>query len=149
MKETLEILQIENPDVPLLSRDIYNARAAINRNPTKVATALAEDRPAIYSKPQPTAEERIRADLRRELDKTRRDFAQFTEDAEKQIAGLKSKLEEKEQIIRKFEMFIDICNQRVMVQRERLSGPESGAGAGSSAGPSVGALTGTAPGEQR
>ncbi|RBQ79174.1 hypothetical protein VDGD_00519 [Verticillium dahliae] len=149
VKETLEILQIENPDVPLLSRDIYNARAAINRNPTKVATALAEDRPAIYSKPQPTAEERIRADLRRELDKTRRDFAQFTEDAEKQIAGLKSKLEEKEQIIRKFEMFIDICNQRVMVQRERLSGPESGAGAGSSAGPSVGALTGTAPGEQR
>ncbi len=72
VNQTLEILQNENPHVPLLPRDIYNARAAINRNPTKIATGLAENRPAIYSKPHPTAEERIRADLRREIAKARR-----------------------------------------------------------------------------
>ena len=33
VSQTLEILQTENPHVPLLPRDIYNARAAINRNP--------------------------------------------------------------------------------------------------------------------
>ena len=32
--------------------------------------------------------------------------------------------------IQKFEMFIDICNQRVMVQRERLSGSEGAVAAG-------------------
>jgi hypothetical protein len=37
---------------------------------------------------------------------------------------------EKDKTIKKFEMFIDICNQRVMVQRERLSdGNEASAGA--------------------
>ncbi|GKT47266.1 PKS-NRPS hybrid synthetase [Colletotrichum spaethianum] len=127
VNETLEILQNENPHVPLLPRDIYNARAAINRNPQKVATGLAENRPAIYSKPHPTAEERIRADLRKELAKAREEFDKFKEDKQKEVDELKKKLVEKDQIIERFEMFIDICNQRVMVQRERLGGPE-GAG---------------------
>ncbi|KAH9242149.1 hypothetical protein K456DRAFT_47248 [Colletotrichum gloeosporioides 23] len=130
VNETLEILQNENPHVPLLPRDIYNARAAINRNPQKVATGLAENRPAIYSKPHPTAEERIRADLRKELAKTKEDFDKYKEDKQKEIDELKKTLEEKEQIIGRFEMFIDICNQRVMVQRERL-GDASGAANGS------------------
>ncbi|KAE9578136.1 hypothetical protein CGMCC3_g5950 [Colletotrichum fructicola] len=129
VNETLEILQNENPHVPLLPRDIYNARAAINRNPQKVATGLAENRPAIYSKPHPTAEERIRADLRKELAKTKEDFDKYKEDKQKEIDELKKTLEEKEQIIGRFEMFIDICNQRVMVQRERL-GDASGAANG-------------------
>ncbi|KXH40079.1 hypothetical protein CSIM01_09934 [Colletotrichum simmondsii] len=124
VNETLEILQGENPHVPLLPRDIYNARAAINRNPQKVATGLAENRPAIYSKPHPTAEERIRADLRKELAKAREDFDKYKEDKQKEVDELKKKLVEKDQIIERFEMFIDICNQRVMVQRERLGGPE-------------------------
>ena len=117
----MEILQSENPHVPLLPRDIYNARAAINRNPQKVATGLAEDRPTIYSKPHPTAEERIRADLRRELQKARDDLDKLKEDSKKEIDKLKDALREKDKMIEKFEMFIDICNQRVMVQRERLA----------------------------
>jgi peptidoglycan hydrolase CwlO-like protein len=129
VSQTLEILQNENPHVPLLPRDIYNARAAINRNPQKVATGLAENRAAIYSKPHPTAEERIRADLRKELAKAREDYDKLKEDTQKEIEELKAKLAEKEQLINKFEMFIDICNQRVMVQREML---EDGGGGSSS-----------------
>lgn len=101
--------------MPLLPRDIYNARAAINRNPTKIATGLAENRPAIYSKPHPSAEERIRADLRKELATTREELKKLREESKKEIADLKQKVKDKEAIIRKFEQFIDICNQRVMV----------------------------------
>jgi hypothetical protein len=89
VSQTLEILQNENPHVPLLPRDIYNARAAINRNPDKVASALAENRPAIYSKPQPSAEERIRADLRRELQKAKEELEKVKSDSEKQVEALK------------------------------------------------------------
>lgn len=117
---TLEILQTENPHVPLLPRDIYNARAAINRNPQKINAALAEDRPAIYSKPHPSAEERIRADLRRELAKAREEFDKVKEVNEKRISELEDKLREKDKIIKKYEMFVDLCNERVMIQREKL-----------------------------
>jgi len=94
-----------------------------------VATGLAENRAAIYSKPHPTAEERIRADLRKELAKAKDDYDKLKEDSQKEIEELKAKLSEKEQLITKFEMFIDICNQRVMVQREML---EDGGGGSSS-----------------
>lgn len=117
---TLEILQTENPHVPLLPRDIYNARAAINRNPQKINAALAEDRPAIYSKPHPSAEERIRADLRRELAKAREEFDKVKDANEKRISELEEKLREKDKIIKKYEMFVDLCNERVMIQREKL-----------------------------
>jgi hypothetical protein len=90
-----------------------------------VATGLAENRAAIYSKPQPTPDERIRADLRKELAKLREDYDKLKEDSEKEIEQLKVKIAEKDQLIEKFEMFIDICNQRVMVQREML---ENGGG---------------------
>lgn len=46
------------------------------------------------------------------------------EEKQKEIDALKAKVEEQDTMIKKFEMFIDICNQRVMVQRERLSGPD-------------------------
>lgn len=114
--QTLEILQSQNPHVPLLPRDIYNARAAINRNPQKVASGIAENRPAIYSKPHPTAEERIRADLRREIAKAKEDLDQMRAEKDKKISELEEKLKEKDKLISKFEMFIDMCNQRVMVQ---------------------------------
>ncbi|KAK4155408.1 hypothetical protein C8A00DRAFT_31741 [Chaetomidium leptoderma] len=126
VSQTLEILQNENPHVPLLPRDIYNARAAINRNPQKVATGLAENRPAIYSKPHPSAEERIRADLRRELATAREELEKVKKDSDKEIENLKGKLREKDKIIEKFEQFIDICNQRVMVS---LSNKEDSRGA--------------------
>lgn len=127
MSETLQILQNENPDCHLLPRDIYNARAAINRNPQKVATGLAEDRPSIYTKPPQSSEDRIRSDLRRELAKAREDLQKMEEQKQKEIDELKAKLEEKGKLIQKFEMFIDICNERVMVQRERLAADGSAA----------------------
>ena len=127
VSQTLEILQTENPHVPLLPRDIYNARAAINRNPQKVATGLAENRPAIYSKPHPSAEERIRADLRRELATARDDFDKLKKESEKEIDELKVKLREKDKIIEKFEQFIDICNQRVMVSLSNKEDSRAGA----------------------
>ncbi|KAK3984067.1 hypothetical protein QBC44DRAFT_337652 [Cladorrhinum sp. PSN332] len=122
---TLEILQQNNPHVPLLPRDIYNARAAISRNPQKVATDLADNRPAIYSKPHPSAEERIRADLRRELAKIKEDHDQLKEESQKEIEQLKAKLREKDKIIEKFEQFIDICNQRVIVNLNKDGQGES------------------------
>ena len=117
MQMTLDVLQQESPNVPLLARDIYNARAALNRNPQKAvaATEVPEERPVIYSKPNPTAEERIRADLRKELAKVRQEYEKLKEEDEKQIAELKERIKEKDSIIAKFEQFIDICNQRVMV----------------------------------
>lgn len=111
----MEILQQNNPHVPLLPRDIYNARAAINRNPSKIATGLAENRPAIYSKPHPSAEERIRADLRKELAAARDEIKKLRDESKKEVAELKLKIKDKDQIIKRFEQFIDICNQRVMV----------------------------------
>lgn len=119
--QTLEILQSDHPHVPLLPRDIYNARAAITRNPEKVDEGLANNQPAIYSKPHPTAEERIRADLRRELAKSKEDYEKLRADTDKRIAQLEEQLADKEKVIQKFEMFIDICNQRVMVQRAKLT----------------------------
>lgn len=120
--------------MPLLPRDIYNARAAINRNPGKVNAGLAEDRPAIYSKPHPTAEERIRADLRRELSKAREDLDKIKEESTKKIEELEEKLREKDKVIEKFEMFIDLCNERVMVQRDKLNSDVNGNSNGSSSG---------------
>ncbi|CAP67304.1 uncharacterized protein PODANS_1_23120 [Podospora anserina S mat+] len=130
--QTLEILQQHNPHVPLLPRDIYNARAAINRHPEKVATGLAENRPTIYSKPHPSAEERIRADLRRELAKTKEDYEKMAEENRKEIEELKNKLREKDKIIEKFEQFIDICNQRVMVSLSSKDDASRAAGAATS-----------------
>ncbi|KAL2261380.1 hypothetical protein VTK26DRAFT_4272 [Humicola hyalothermophila] len=130
VSQTLEILQQDNPHVPLLPRDIYNARAAINRNPQKVASALAENRPAIYSKPHPSAEERIRADLRRELAKAREELEKLKADSSKEIEELKAKIQEKDKVIERFEQFIDICNQRVIVS---LSSKEDRASNGTSA----------------
>lgn len=128
----MEILQAENPNVPLLPRDIYNARAAINRNPAKVNDGLAEDRPAIYSKPRPSAEERIIADLRKELAKVNEELAKSKEESNKKVAEMEEKLREKDTQIQKYEMFVDICNQRVWLQRDRLKGLDEPPPAGNS-----------------
>ena len=47
------------------------------------------------------------------------------EDWRKEVEDLKAQLREKDKMISKFEMFIDICNERVMVQRERLAEGET------------------------
>ena len=95
-----------------------------------MASGIAENRPAIYTKPQQSPEDRIRADLRRELAKTREEMKKMEDEKQKEIDELKAKLDEKEKLIQKFEMFIDICNERVMVQRERLAGQEGGSATG-------------------
>lgn len=118
--------------MPLLPRDIYNARAAINRNPQKVEAGIADERPAIYSKPAPTAEERIRSDLRRELQNANNELKKIREDSQKEIEKLKEELREKDKMIEKFEMFIDLCNQRVMLQRHKLDSGDGAAEAGGS-----------------
>jgi predicted phage gp36 major capsid-like protein len=122
VSETLQVLQTDNPDCHLLPRDIYNARAAINRNPQKVATGIAENRPTIYTKPLQSPEDRIRADLRRELAKAREDMKKMEEEKKTEIDALKAKLEEQGSLIKKVNTFIDICNGRVMMQRMALGG---------------------------
>ena len=59
--------------------------------------------------------------MRRELAKAKEDLKKIEDEKQKEIDELKAKMAEKDEQIQKFEMFIDICNQRVMVQRERLS----------------------------
>lgn len=92
---------------------------------------IAEQRPAIYSKAPPTPDERIKSDLRKELALARNELTKVKEECKKEVEALKESLREKDKTIAKFEMFIDICNERVMVQRERLndtSGPSNSAG---------------------
>lgn len=50
------------------------------------------------------------------------------EEKDKEIGELKTKLEEQRVTIAKFEEFIDICNERVMFQRQRLAGGNGGGG---------------------
>jgi hypothetical protein len=64
------------------------------------------------------------------LAKAREDLKTIEDDKQKEIDALKAKIVEKDKIIERFEMFIDICNQRVMVQRERLAGTEGSPAAG-------------------
>lgn len=117
--ETLQALQSENPDCHLLPRDIYNARAAINRNPSKIATGIAENRPSIYTKTSQGSEDKVRVELRREVAKLHEDMKAMQEEKDKEITTLKTSLEEKNEMIKKFEQFIDICNQRVTVHVQR------------------------------
>jgi hypothetical protein len=105
----------DNPAVHLLPRDIYNARAAINRNPAKVETGLAENRPTIYNKPGLSVEERIKTDLRQQISQLKdqveakdRELA----DKDKIIADLHATIKERDAKIVKYEIFVDLCNDR-------------------------------------
>lgn len=79
-----------------------------------------------------TAEERLRDDLRMEVTKARDELERTKEEYRKEVEALRNKLKEKDKMIEKFEMFIDICNQRVMVQRERLTDDAGSSGGGGS-----------------
>jgi hypothetical protein len=125
VKETLEILHRDNPSVRYLPRDIYNARAAIKRDPSRVEATAMEQLPTFYKKAPMTFEEKLRAELRTEVADARAETAKAKEDWRKEVEDLKAQLREKDKMISKFEMFIDICNERVMVQRERLAEGET------------------------
>ncbi|TVY81852.1 PKS-NRPS hybrid synthetase [Lachnellula suecica] len=120
VKETLEILHRENPTTRYLPRDIYNARAAIKRDPSRVEATAMEQLPTFYKKPPMTFEEKLRAELRTEVANAQREVEKTKEEWRKEVEDLKDQLRQKDKMIQKFEMFIDICNERVMVQRERL-----------------------------
>lgn len=131
VKETLEILHRDNPLVRYLPRDIYNARAAIKRDPSRVNPEASESLPTFYKKPAMTFEEKLRAELRTEVANAHAEVERTKAEWKKEVEELKEKLRQKDKQIQKFEMFIDICNERVMVQRERLAEAE-GSGGGSS-----------------
>ncbi len=120
----MEILHRENPTVRYLPRDIYNARAAIKRDPSRVEATALENLPTFYKKPPMTFEEKLRAELRTEVANAQAEVAKVKEEWRKDVEHLKQQLIEKDKQIQKFEMFIDICNERVMVQRERLADGE-------------------------
>lgn len=126
VKDTLTILHRENPTIKYLPRDIYNARAAIKRDPTRVEATAMEQLPTFYKKPPMTYEERLRADLRTDLANAQKQLAEHEEKHKKEVDELKSIIESKDRQIHKFEMFIDICNERVMMRREELADGETG-----------------------
>jgi chromosome segregation ATPase len=86
-----------------------------------------EQLPTFYKKPPMTFEEKLRAELRTEVAKAQAENEKIKEEWGKEVEDLKEQLRQKDKMIQKFEMFIDICNERVMVQRERLGDEPSGA----------------------
>jgi hypothetical protein len=129
VKETLEILHRENPTVHYLPRDIYNARAAIKRDPSRVEATAMDSLPTFYKKPPMTFEEKLRAELRTEVANAHAENEKIREEWRKEVEELREQIRNKDTMIRKFEMFIDICNERVMAQRERLADGEAGGSA--------------------
>ena len=88
-----------------------------------------ESLPTFYKKPPMTFEEKLRAELRTEVANAQAEVAKVKEEWRKDVEHLKEQLILKDKQIQKFEMFIDICNERVMVQRERLADGEGSANA--------------------
>ena len=68
-----------------------------------------------------TFEEKLRAELRTEVANAQAETEKTKEAWRKEVEELKEQIRQKDKQIQKFEMFIDICNERVMVQRERLT----------------------------
>jgi peptidoglycan hydrolase CwlO-like protein len=93
-----------------------------------------EELPTFYKKPPMTFEEKLRAELRTEVANAQAEVEKVKEDWAKEVEELKEKLRQKDKMIAKFEQFIDICNERVMVKRREL-GDDDGA-------PDVGPPTG-------
>jgi intergrase/recombinase len=85
-----------------------------------------EQLPTFYRRPPMTFEEKLRAELRTEVANAQAEVEKTKEEWRKEVEDLKEQLRHKDKMIQKFEMFIDICNERVMVQRERLEGEPSG-----------------------
>ncbi len=78
--------------------------------------------PTIYKRATMTPEERFRDDCRMEVAKAKEELEREKAERKAETDDLRRQLAEKEKMIEKFEMFIDICNGRVMMQRERLAG---------------------------
>lgn len=127
VKETVERIQADQPGSMIIARDVYNARAMLKREPTKFPDVDPELLPPMVMRAKMTPEERIRDECRAEVAKANKELEDSKAALEKlrhettaEIQALKLKMMEKDRQIAKFEMFIDICNERVMVQRERI-----------------------------
>jgi len=72
-----------------------------------------------------TFEEKLRAELRTEVAKAQAETEQVRQQWMKEVEELRDELKNKDKMIQKFEMFIDICNERVMAERFRLEGEGS------------------------
>lgn len=88
-----------------------------------------ENLPTFYKKPPMTFEEKLRAELRTEVATANAEVEKVKEQWRAETEDLKEQLRQKDNQIKKFEMFIDICNERVMVQRERLDNADGVQGA--------------------
>jgi uncharacterized coiled-coil DUF342 family protein len=77
--------------------------------------------PTFYKKPPMTFEEKLRAELRTEVANVQAENDKIKEEWRKEVEDLKEQLRQKDKVIQKFEQFIDICNERVMVRREELA----------------------------
>jgi peptidoglycan hydrolase CwlO-like protein len=85
-----------------------------------------EELPTFYKKPPMTFEEKLRAELRTEVANAQAEVEKVKEDWAKEVEELKEKLRQKDKMIAKFEQFIDICNERVMVKRRELGDVDGG-----------------------
>ena len=135
-QETLKQIQAAHPNAGYLPRDIYNARAAIARELDKRSqdTELDPDAPlqTIYKRrTAPNPEDKFREECRAEVTRVKEELEQLKEETSREIEQLRAALEQKDKVIEKFEMFIDICNGRVMAQRERLADGDNGAASAS------------------
>jgi hypothetical protein len=130
VQETVKQIQLAQPGALLIARDVYNARAALRREPERDAAidpAIAP--PQIYRRATMSAEERLRDDCRIEVANIKDELDRVRRELSGEVERLKGELREKDKMISKFEMFIDLCNQRVMVQRQRLN-DETGSASG-------------------
>lgn len=80
-----------------------------------------ESLPTFYKKPPLTFEEKLRAELRTEVANAQAEVEKVKADWKREVEELKEELRQKDVVIKKFEMFIDICNERVMIRREELA----------------------------
>jgi hypothetical protein len=125
-QDTLKQIQAAHPNAGYLPRDIYNARAAIARELGKRANEPDMDPDAplqdIYKRRATiNPEDKFRDECRAEVTRMREELERVKEESSREIERLKTTLDQKDKMIEKFEMFIDICNGRVMAQRERLA----------------------------
>src|SRR5213082_2761375 len=97
-QDTLKEIQRENPNTILVARDVYNARAALRREPERALdpTISNATSPQIYRRANMTPEERLRDDLRMEVTKAREEVERLKDEHRKEIDGLKKKLMEKD-----------------------------------------------------
>ena len=77
---------------------------------------LRQTRSALQSSPalSKTQSQRVLSKLEAQLLKANGDLKKVGKEKDKEIDSLKQKIKEKDAIIEKFELFIDICNQKVM-----------------------------------